>query len=43
VRTHERRDLGLAALTTAPQRAVLVVGPYVMSVTEEGAPDFGIP
>jgi hypothetical protein len=40
VRTRERRDLGLAALTTAPQRGVLVVGPYVMSVTEKGAPDF---
>ena len=40
VRTRERGDLRLAALTTAPQRGVLVVGPYVMSVTEEGAPDF---
>ena len=39
VRTRERRDLPLAALTT-PQRGVLVVGPYVMSVTEEAAPDF---
>ena len=38
--TRERRDLPLAALTTAPQRGVLEVGPYVMSVTEEGAPDF---
>jgi hypothetical protein len=40
VRTPNGRDLPSAALTTAPLRGTLVVGPYVMSVSEEGAPDF---
>jgi hypothetical protein len=40
VRTRDRRHLPLASIPTEATRGGLLVGPYVMAVMEEAAPDF---